>query len=81
MILSLQNIEKSYGIKSVLKKINFHIEEKEKVAIVGINGAGKTTLLRIITGEETADSGNVVISKDVRIRTYPSAIPFTKRCS
>ncbi len=67
MILSLQNIAKSYGVKTVLKKINFHIEEKEKVAIVGINGAGKTTLLRIITGEESADSGNVVISKDVRI--------------
>ena len=50
----------------MLKDINFHIEKQDKCAIVGINGAGKTTLLRVILGEEEADSGNVVISRDIR---------------
>ncbi|SEF56006.1 ATP-binding cassette, subfamily F, member 3 [Eubacterium ruminantium] len=64
MILSIQNISKSFGQDTVLKNINFQMEPREKVALIGINGAGKTTLLKIIIGEETSDSGNVVISKD-----------------
>lgn len=67
MILACQNISKSFGETVVLKDINFHIEKQDKCAIVGINGAGKTTLLRVILGEEEADSGNVVISRDIRI--------------
>ena len=66
MILACQNISKSFGETEVLKDINFHIEKQDKCAIVGINGAGKTTLLRVILGEEEADSGNVVISRDIR---------------
>ncbi len=66
MILACQNISKSFGETVVLKDINFHIEKQDKCAIVGINGAGKTTLLRVILGAEEADSGNVVISRDIR---------------
>ncbi len=64
MVLSCQNISKAYGIKQVLKDVSFHIEDKEKLAIVGINGAGKSTLLKIIMGEESADNGQVILSKD-----------------
>jgi ATP-binding cassette subfamily F protein 3 len=64
MILDCQNICKSYGTDVILDNISFHLEEKEKMAIVGINGAGKTTLLKIIMKEEEADSGQVVLSKD-----------------
>ena len=67
MILACQNISKSYADKAVLREVNFHIEKQDKCAIVGINGAGKTTLLRVILGEEEADSGNVIISRDVRV--------------
>lgn len=67
MILACQNVSKSFGIKEVLKNIQFHIEEREKVALVGINGAGKSTLLKIIMGEETADSGQVILSKEKTI--------------
>lgn len=67
MILACQNISKSYGITPILKNISFHIEEKEKLAIVGINGSGKTTLLKIIMGEETADEGQIVLAKDTTI--------------
>lgn len=64
MILSCQNICKSFNDKNILQNISFHIEDQEKAAIVGINGAGKTTLLRIIVGELQADEGNVVLSKN-----------------
>lgn len=64
MVLACNNISKSFGIDEIIKNASFHIEEREKVAIVGINGAGKTTLLRIIMGEYQADSGEVIIAKD-----------------
>ncbi len=64
MILACQNISKSFGVVDILKDVSFHIEEKEKLAIVGINGSGKTTLLKIIMGEEPADEGQVIMSKD-----------------
>ena len=63
MILSCQNISKSFNEKSILNDVSFHIEDHDKAAIVGINGAGKTTLLRIITGEMTADTGIVTLAK------------------
>lgn len=67
MILSCQNISKSFGTDEVLRDVNFHIEANEKAAIVGINGAGKSTLLKIIMQEEQADSGEVILSKDKTI--------------
>ena len=67
MILSCQNISKSFGTDEILKDVNFHIEANEKAAIVGINGAGKSTLLKIIMREETADTGEVVLAKDKTI--------------
>ena len=67
MILSCQNICKSFGEKVVLQDASFHIEDREKAALIGNNGAGKTTLLRIIMHELSPDSGNVVLAKDKNI--------------
>ena len=67
MILSCQSICKSFGEKVILQDASFHIEEREKAALIGNNGAGKTTLLRIIMQEVSADSGQVVIAKDKKI--------------
>lgn len=63
MILSCQNIQKTYIENTVLADVSFHIEDNEKAAIVGINGAGKTTLLRIIVGELAPDEGQVILAK------------------
>ena len=63
MILSCQNISKTFGTDVILKNASFHIEDREKAAIVGINGAGKSTLLKIIVGDLEADSGETVLSK------------------
>ena len=67
MILACQNICKAFGDNEVLKNASFHIEEREKAAIVGINGAGKSTLLKIIIGEMAADDGQTVINKGATI--------------
>ena len=63
MILACQSIHHSFGADTILKDASFHIEEREKAAIVGINGAGKSTLLKIIVHELSPDSGQVVLAK------------------
>jgi len=63
MILSCNNLKKSFGSTDIILDASFHIEDREKVAVVGINGAGKSTLLKMIIGELSADSGNVILSK------------------
>ena len=67
MILSCQNISKSFGTDEILKNVSFHIEANEKAAIAGINGAGKSTLLKIIMQKETPDTGEVILAKDATI--------------
>lgn len=64
MIFACKDIQKSYGIDTILEKVSFNIEDREKVAIVGVNGAGKTTVFKIITGEISADNGDMFIRKD-----------------
>ena len=64
MILSCNNITKTFGTDAILSDCSFHIEEREKAAIVGPNGAGKSTLLKIIMGRLPAYDGTVTISKD-----------------
>ncbi|MCQ2538086.1 MAG: ABC-F type ribosomal protection protein [Lachnospiraceae bacterium] len=64
MILSCNQITKSFGEKYVLRDISFHINDNEKAALIGVNGAGKSTLFKIIVGEQTADSGEVIFAKD-----------------
>ena len=63
MILSVNNINKSFGTDVIIKDATFNIEDHEKAAIVGINGAGKSTLLKMIVGEEPVDSGLVTFTR------------------
>ncbi len=67
MILACSNINKSFDGETILENCSFHVEEREKAAIVGINGAGKSTILKIIMKELAADSGDVIIGKDKTI--------------
>ena len=67
MILSCNHIDKAFGTKQILKDVSFHVEEREKTAIVGINGAGKSTLLKIIMNQLPADSGEVTLSRGASI--------------
>lgn len=67
MILACQNVSKAFGTEEIVKNASFHVQEHEKVAIVGVNGAGKSTLLKIIVNEISADSGEVTIAKNTSI--------------
>ncbi len=67
MILQVSQINKSFGTDVILTDVSFHIEDNEKAALIGINGAGKSTLFKIIMGELSPDSGNVILAKDKRI--------------
>ncbi len=63
MILACQNIEKAFDGVPLLCDASFHIEEREKAALIGINGAGKSTLFRIIVGEIAPEEGQVILAK------------------
>lgn len=67
MILSCQNIEKSFAAQPVLRGVSMHIEKGEKAALTGVNGCGKSTLMKIIAGRESPDNGLVTISKDTSV--------------
>lgn len=63
MILACHNIEKAFGDQIIVSNGSFHIEEREKAALVGVNGAGKTTILKMIIGSEPLDSGEVILAR------------------
>ncbi len=74
--ISSENLTKSYGVKTLFKDITFHINEGDKIAIVAKNGSGKSTLLKILMGKEIADSGTVVINKDIQVVLFDQEIDF-----
>ena len=63
MILACHNLNKSFGEQLIVKDGSFHIEDREKAALVGVNGAGKSTILKMIVKEEPLDGGEVVLTK------------------
>ena len=64
---SIENISKSFGIRTLFKNISFYVEEGDKIAFVARNGSGKTTLLKIIAGLDTADTGTTWVHKDIKV--------------
>ena len=64
---TIENINKSFGIRTLFKNISFYIEEGDKIAFVARNGSGKSTLLKIIAGLDNADSGTLWVHKDIKV--------------
>lgn len=71
MILAASGVKKSFITHEVLRDITFHIEAKEKMALVGVNGAGKTTLFQILLGHMQPDEGSLFLQKGLRIGYLP----------
>ncbi|WP_027399488.1 ABC-F family ATP-binding cassette domain-containing protein [Anaerovorax odorimutans] len=67
IILSANNLSKTYGVDEILSGISFHINSGDRIGIIGANGAGKTTLLNILAGRITASSGDFFISNNTKI--------------
>lgn len=65
--LSVENISKSFGDRVLFENLSFGINKDQKIGFVAKNGTGKTTLLKIISDEESADSGNIIVRKDIRV--------------
>ncbi|MBS1512402.1 MAG: ABC-F family ATP-binding cassette domain-containing protein [Bacteroidetes bacterium] len=64
---SIENISKSFGIRTLFTNISFYVEEGDKIAFVARNGSGKSTLLKIIAGLDTSDSGTIWVHKDIKV--------------
>lgn len=67
IVLSCNNLNKSFGIDSILENVSFTVNENDKIGIIGINGTGKTTLFKVISGIYGYDSGDIYTSKDCEI--------------
>jgi ATP-binding cassette subfamily F protein uup len=65
--LSVENLSKSYGIKKLFENLSFGISQGQKVALIAKNGTGKSTLLKCILGQESPDTGNVTLRKDIQV--------------
>lgn len=76
ILLSAQNISKTYMERKVLDNASFFLNEGDRVGIIGINGTGKSTLLKILAGAEEADSGEIIRTKDIRISYLPQIPEF-----
>lgn len=74
--LSVNQLSKSYGIRTLFSGVNFHVNEGDQIALVAKNGSGKTTLLKILAGKETPDSGEILYNKDVRVLLFEQSDDF-----
>lgn len=66
-LISVSNIEKSFGVERILEDVNFLIEERDKIGLIGLNGAGKSTLLKILAGQISSDGGSISQAKGCKI--------------
>ena len=81
LLLSAENIKKSYGERQILNSVSLYIDSGDKIGIVGINGEGKSTLLRIIAGELDHDSGTITPSRSLKPAYLPQTPVFTEGMS
>lgn len=81
ILLSAQNISKTYMECKILDNVSFFLNEGDKVGIIGINGTGKSTLLRILAGEDEPDSGTVIRTSGVKISYLPQIPEFEEHGS
>lgn len=67
VLLTAENIRKSYGTRVIFDDISFSIHEGDKIGVVGVNGTGKSTLLKIVAGVNQADSGEIITMNGMRM--------------
>ncbi|MEO7674990.1 MAG: ribosomal protection-like ABC-F family protein [Pyrinomonadaceae bacterium] len=78
MLFRLSDASKSYGGNEILRGVSFQVNPNEKVGLVGRNGAGKTTVFRLITGQEGADSGDVIKANGLKLGLLDQHVDFVQ---
>jgi ATP-binding cassette subfamily F protein 3 len=76
-MLKIENLSKSYGIQTLFNEVSVNINRGERVGLVGRNGHGKTTLLRLLTGEETPDTGSISAPRGYKIGHLQQQLHFS----
>lgn len=76
VLLTAENIRKSYGTRVIFDDISFSIHEGDKIGVVGVNGTGKSTLLKIVAGVNQADSGKIITMNGMRMGYLPQSPVF-----
>ncbi len=77
-MIQLQNINKNFASQELFKNLNFKLNAGNRTGLVGRNGSGKSTLFKLILGEESADSGEVIIPKNYKIGTLKQHLTFSE---
>lgn len=77
-MIKIQNLEKTFGANKLFDNVNFNINTRERVGLIGRNGHGKTTLIKILIGQEHADSGIIDIPKDYIIGYVSQHLKFSQ---
>lgn len=80
-LLSIENMSKSYGDKTLFEDISFGIDEGEKLGLIGVNGTGKSTFLKILVGREISDQGDVITKNDLTIEYLPQNPAFDDKAT
>jgi len=78
MLFRLSEVQKSYSGHEVLRGVTFQVNPNEKIGLVGRNGAGKTTVFKVITGEENADSGDVIKINNLKLGLLQQHVDFSE---
>lgn len=81
VLLTAENIRKSYGERIILKDVSLYINDSDKIGIVGVNGEGKSTLLRILAGEIDYDNGEITAARGLRIAYLPQTPVFRENAT
>ena len=76
VLLTVEGLEKKYGLKHLFEDVSFGIDDRDKIGIIGANGSGKSTLLKILAGVETPDKGKVMVANQRTIAYLPQDSPF-----
>lgn len=74
-LVHLRNITISFGLPPVLNQINFSLDRRERVCLVGRNGVGKSTLMKLIAGEIKPDDGEIAIERGIKIAQLVQEVP------
>lgn len=72
--MNIKDLSMSFGAQELFNNVNIHVDDNQKVGVVGVNGAGKTTLFKIMMGKEQADSGKIIFNNNARVEWLPQVI-------